>query len=351
MSITVEIPSPCDFHVHLRNGFMLEHVAKFSDEQFGLVLIMPNTNPPLDTPVRLHDYRREVALHLKKARPLYTFKLTAETKPEEVIFFKRSGAVAAKLYPDSVTTNSDTGLTKEFFTGPLSERFSQVLQALADAKILLLLHGEMPGSPDRTAEADFLGWVRYILTQFPTLRVVLEHISSAAAVTLIQENADFGWRLGATVTLHHLLKNATETKDDPFSRCKPIIKEPNDQEALIALVMSGHPNVFFGTDSAPHALSTKINLKPGQKPSNGIFSAPVAMPGIIHFLAHHNCLHLAANFLTYNGCRFYNVEPPPGFMVLAQGDNQIPVQTPCNPLPPWFLEGVHLDWRIKAFYR
>ena len=46
----------------------------------------------------------------------------------------------------------------------------------------------------------------------------------------------------------------------PHNFCLPILKREVHREAVLAAATSGHPRFFLGTDSAPHARSTKVPL-------------------------------------------------------------------------------------------
>ena len=43
----IVLQSPFDMHLHLRDGEILESVAKFTAQSFSGALVMPNLNPPI----------------------------------------------------------------------------------------------------------------------------------------------------------------------------------------------------------------------------------------------------------------------------------------------------------------
>jgi len=128
--------------------------------------------------------------------------------------------------------------------------------------LVLELHGESPPSPtDPTsnitilnAEAAFLPTLLSLHSAFPSLRIVLEHCTTAAAVAAVRS---CGPTVGATITAHHLVLTVDDWASDPFSFCKPVAKLPSDRVALLGAVLSGDPKFFYGSDSAPHALAAK----------------------------------------------------------------------------------------------
>merc|ERR1719230_2299771 len=123
------------------------------------------------------------------------------TAPAEIRAAKASGHVhAVKLYPAGATTNSNFGVTD--YT-----RIEPALAAMEEEGLLLLVHGE---STDQTVdvferEQTFYATVMpALLAKFPGLRVVCEHITSAAAADFVLAQ---GPNVAATITAHHLAYN------------------------------------------------------------------------------------------------------------------------------------------------
>ena len=46
---TLTIRRPDDWHVHLRDGAVLEGVARHTARQFARAIVMPNLSPPITT--------------------------------------------------------------------------------------------------------------------------------------------------------------------------------------------------------------------------------------------------------------------------------------------------------------
>ena len=95
------------------------------------------------------------------------------------------------------------------------------------------------------------------MTDFPQLKVVLEHITTRDAVEFV---ASAGKQVAATITAHHLLFNRNDMLVGgirPHYYCLPILKRNTHQQALLEAATSGSPRFFLGTDSAPHASHTK----------------------------------------------------------------------------------------------
>ena len=158
-----------------------------------------------------------------------------------------------RLYPAGATTNSDSGVTS-------AKNIYPVLEAMQEVGMLLLVHGEVTHHDvdifDR--EKEFLDTVLApIVNDFPNLKIVLEHITTADAVNFVNNAND---NLAATITAHHLLYNRNHMLVGgikPHFYCLPILKRNTHQAALIGAATSGSKKFFLGTDSAPHAKGMK----------------------------------------------------------------------------------------------
>ena len=331
MSLTLR--SPLDMHLHLRDDAMLESVAPYTAAQFAGAMVMPNLLPPLTTREAIDAYRERIE------------KITAGIpfKPYMTLFLKekldmaalkelKESILAVKLYPSGVTTNSDTGLATIDVEG-----LRPTLEAMSELGIPLSIHGETNGFVmDR--EKEFMPIFEALAEAFPKLKVIMEHISSKEAVDTLDKYEN----LYATVTVHHLLL----TLDDviggmlkPHLFCKPIIKTPADRDAIQKAVLSGHPKIMFGSDSAPHPKDKKESAVG----SAGIFSAPVALPVLAEFFDRHGKLDLMQAFVSDNACRIYEIIPPERTVRLEKGEWQVPEQI-GNVVP--LFSGEKVGYRI-----
>lgn len=257
MPTSITLIRPDDWHVHLRDGVMLNDTVPAMSRYFGRAIIMPNLVPPAITTQQALEYRDRILTARpsdSKFEPLMVLYLTDRTTSAEIELAKASGMVhAAKLYPAGATTNSDSGVTD------ISKIYS-TLEKMAEVGLPLLLHGEVTHNHidifDR--EKEFLDTILApLVKRFPTLKIVLEHITTLEAAQFV---ADAPSNVGATITAHHLLFNRNHMLAGgirPHFYCLPILKRNTHQEALIAAATSGSPKFFLGTDSAPHAISAK----------------------------------------------------------------------------------------------
>lgn len=251
------ITRPDDWHLHLRDDAALAQTVPDAARSMGRAVVMPNLKPPVTTALEARLYYERVMAHRPAGsafEPLMTLYLTDRTTPEDIHRAADDGlVVAVKLYPAGATTNSDSGVTDIMGRYP-------VFAAMAERGVKLLVHGEVTDANvdifDR--ETAFLGtFLADIVEAFPALRVVLEHITTAAAAAFVRDGPE---NLAATITAHHLLFNRNHMLAGgirPHFYCLPILKRGTDQHALLEAATSGHARFFLGTDSAPHTTTTK----------------------------------------------------------------------------------------------
>ena len=292
----IKIPLPDDFHIHLRQGEDLKNYAKSASAEFGRVLAMPNTEPPINSAEAVKKYREEILTAAPDLEVLLTFKLNKNYSEKELLEMQKNGAVAAKYYPLGVTTNSADGVSK-------IEDMYPTIALLQKLDFVLCLHGEEPGAFCLDREKEFLKHLEKLCVEFPNLRIVLEHVSSAEAVECVKNLPE---TVAATVTVHHLILTLDDIVGDslrPANFCKPLPKLPRDKEAVRAAVFSGNKKFFLGTDSAPHSSQKKECLCGAA----GVYSAPVAIPILIEEFERENKLDLLADFVAGFGADFYKI--------------------------------------------
>ncbi len=256
---SVTLTRPDDWHLHLRDGTALAAVLPDSARRFARAIVMPNLKPPVTTVAAARAYRERIVAALSPAdrfEPLMTLYLTEQTTASEVRGARASGFVhALKYYPAGATTHSDAGVSD------IRKCFS-VLDAMSEAGLPLLVHGEVtdPGVDIFDRERVFIEReLNMLVEKFPSLKIVLEHITTADAVRFVTQ-ARAG--VAATVTAHHLLYNRNEIFRGgvrPHFYCLPVLKRETHRQALVAAATSSSARFFLGTDSAPHARHTKEN--------------------------------------------------------------------------------------------
>ena len=89
----ITIAKPDDWHLHLRDGEMLETVLPFSSEHFGRAIVMPNLVPPLIRSSDIRQYRERILAALPKAHtfePLMTAYLSDKRQSMSIAYLTRS---------------------------------------------------------------------------------------------------------------------------------------------------------------------------------------------------------------------------------------------------------------------
>jgi dihydroorotase len=344
--MTLKIRRPDDFHVHLRDGDMLHRVAEHTARQFARALVMPNV-PPIDTGWQATDLRLEIRRLTDRYdfTPLMTIRLTGETTPETIRAAKAHGVVAAKVYPQGVTTGSHGGVTIDQL-----DRMGDVFAAMQEAGLVLCWHGEFPGPGWLSAEQRMFPEIRKVVDDFPRLRQVLEHISTRDGVEWVRRCPD---TVAGTITVHHLYL----TLDDlggrgeygrggqlhPHYFYAPIAKEVSDRQALQEAAIEPSGKFFLGTDSAPHPIDRKFNVDAGCCAA-GVFSAPVAMAALATKFEDLHALDRLENFTSVQGARFYGLPLNEGTIELEPRGWTVP-ETIAGMVP--FLAGERLAWRVR----
>jgi len=337
------IPRPDDFHVHFRDGVAMKSVVPYTARQFGRALVMPNLKPPVITTQQALLYRNRIQSTLTEEddfQALMSLYLTDKTEPEEMLVAKRSGVVVAcKLYPAGATTNSESGVTN-------ISKMDDVFAAMAEAGLLLLLHGEVTDADidifDR--ETQFLDTVLApILLRHPTLNVVLEHITTADAARFVEEGSD---NLAATITAHHLLVNRNAMLAGgikPHYYCLPILKRERDRQELLRVATSGNERFFLGSDSAPHAISAKEN----SCGCAGCFTAHAALELYAEAFDSVGKIEKLSDFASRFGASFYGLPFNQGEVILQKQPWLVPAEmTFGDQVIRPYSAGENLNWRL-----
>jgi len=306
MDKTLTLRRPDDWHLHLRDGEMLQAVAPHS-AAFGRAIIMPNLVPPVVTGEQARAYRERILAALPKGgalQPLMTLYLTETTDPADVVAAHRDGIIAAvKLYPAGATTNSASGVT-DF------DRVRPVFEAMAEAGVPLCVHGEVtdPEVDIFDREAVFIDRVLDPIRRATAgLRVVMEHITTAEGVDYVRDHAA-GGAMGGTITTHHLVINRNAILAGgirPHYYCLPVAKRERHRLALRAAATSGQGPFFLGTDSAPHPDRAKL------QPCGcaGCFTAPNTVSILAQVFEQDGALDRLEAFTSLNGPTFYRLPP------------------------------------------
>ncbi|MGF1549859.1 MAG: dihydroorotase [Sphingomonadaceae bacterium] len=340
---TLTIRRPDDWHVHLRDGDMLKAVAGYTARQFARAIVMPNLDPPVTTATAAEAYRGRIIAALPEGcdfTPLMTAYLTDEADPDELARgHEEEIFTAAKLYPAGATTNSASGVTD--IAGIRS-----ALARMEKVGMPLLVHGEVtdPEVDIFDREAAFIDRVLApLMRDFPGLRIVFEHITTAEAVAFVEAS---GGKLAATITPHHLLINRNAILAGglrPHAYCLPVAKRERHRLAVRKAAVSGSAKFFLGTDSAPHPRSAKESACG----CAGIFNAPVALECYAGVFEEEGALDRLEAFASEHGARFYGLPLNEGKLTLRRRASEVPgrINGEAGPVIP-FCAGERLGWTL-----
>lgn len=343
MTDQITIRRPDDWHVHLRDGDMLNVVAHHTARQFARAIVMPNLTPPVISVAAALAYRDRIMAALPAGTdftPLMVCYLTDDADPMEIARGYAQGVFAAcKLYPAHATTNSAHGVTD-------IRRLSSLLDTMQQIGMPLLIHGEVTDRDvdifDR--EAVFIDRILTPLVRdYPSLKIVLEHITTAEAVDFVEAS---GPLIGATITPQHVIINRNAIFDGgirPHAYCLPVAKREQHRLAVRKAAVSGSPKFFLGTDSAPHA----IGRKESACGCAGIFNAPFALESYLQVFEEDDALDNFEGFASVHGPNFYGLPLNEGRVTLKREDVVVPDALTDGgiSLVP-FHAGETLRWRL-----
>jgi dihydroorotase len=321
MTHNLTLTRPDDWHLHLRDGAMLDVVTPDSAADFGRALIMPNLVPPVVSGADAAAYRDRILAAIPAGAdftPLMTLYLTETTDPDDLVAAAKDGTITAvKLYPAGATTNSASGVRDINAVMP-------VLEAMAQAGIPLCVHGEVtdPDIDIFDREAVFIERILDPLRiRLPELRVVMEHVTTADGVDYVRAG---GPDIAATLTTHHLFINRNHILAGgirPHYYCLPVAKREAHRRALVAAATSGDSSFFLGTDSAPHPDPAKLS----ECGCAGIYTAPNTLACLAQIFEQEDALDRLDGFVARHGAAFYGVAPNEGAVTLVREPEPQPV--------------------------
>jgi dihydroorotase len=327
-----------DLHVHLRQDNLMQLVVpSIRQGGVGRVLVMPNLKPPIQTVAEAIDYKKQLQGLDPQVQYLMTLYLNQSLTVDEVKKAAEAGIVGIKSYPRGVTTNSESGIENY-------ETYYPVFAAMQDLGLVLNLHGEVPSNHAHdvcilNAEEKFLVHLRKIHRDFPKLKIVLEHVTTEAAV---QEVKALGKTVGATITAHHLDLTVDDWAGKNHNYCKPVAKYPHDRQALRKVIQEGHQKFFLGSDSAPHTKNTKETACA----CAGVYTQPLLLPYLATTFESLDCLEKLENFCSLFGRQFYGLQALEQKVILRRIKTKVPAQ--YGPVVPYRAQE-ELSWVIVSW--
>ena len=338
------ITKPDDWHLHFRDGAMLNETVPATERCFERAIVMPNLVPPVTNKEQALSYRERILKASTKPgfNPLMTLYLTNETTSDVIREAVSAEIPAAKLYPAGATTNSDAAVKG-------IESLYPVFETMSEVGMLLLIHGEVTHSSidifDR--EKVFIDQhMSPIRRQFPELKIVFEHITTSDAADFVIES---GVNTAATITPQHLLLNRNDLLVGgvrPHNYCLPVLKRNTHQKRLREVVASGSNKFFLGTDSAPHTKNTKESACG----CAGCYSAWSAIELYAQVFDDLNALDKLEGFASHYGPDFYGLERNKTNITLKKESWTVPSEVELatgETIVPFFAEQ-QLDWQLVS---
>jgi dihydroorotase len=347
MTNRITIRKPDDWHLHVRDGAMLEAVLPYTARHFGRAILMPNLVPPVTTTKAAVAYRERVLAALPQGSgfmPLMTCYLTDDTDPDDVDRgFEEGVFTGVKLYPANATTNSAAGVTDY-------RKVMRVLERMEKIGMPFLMHGEDVDPEIDIFDREAMFIERYLskwTQQFPGLRFVLEHLSSKDGVDFVRSAAP---QVGGTITPYHLVLTRTDWLGwglKPYMYCMPVIKTAKDRAALRKAATSGDACYFLGTDSAPHPMAKKVSVNG----IPGLFNAPVAIESYAEVFDEEGALDKLEAFASLNGPKHYRLPPNEDTITLEKSPWTVPEEVKVagpDEKALVYRGGQAIQWKVVA---
>ena len=334
------INKPDDMHLHLREGAILGFVLKDTASQFARAIVMPNLNTPVTSVALAKKYYDSIKSYGYNFEPLMTLYLTDILSKEEIRKAKESKIIQGiKLYPAGVTTNSKNGISS-------IDSCYNIFEEMEKNDLPLLVHGEVsdPKVDIFDREKMFIDkYLARICKNFPSLKLVFEHISTKDAVEFVINSSS---KVAATITPQHAMLSRNDLLSGgikPHNYCLPILKRETHQKAILEAAISGNSKFFLGTDSAPHITSEKESACG----CAGVYSAKTAIELYAEIFDKNDALDKLSDFSNKFGADFYNLPYNIDKIRLIRKERQIPQQLEFldNQITP-FLAGQTINWQI-----
>ncbi|MBI89915.1 MAG: dihydroorotase [Candidatus Marinimicrobia bacterium] len=257
----------CDLHVHFREPgredketLQTGSLAAMAGG-FTRVCVMPNTNPPLDTPESINFIKKKA-----EDAPIHIHPIGAVSKGQngkditEMGLMYKEGAVA---FSDDGLPIQDGGIMR------IALEYSKLVgvpvinhaedECLRDGGLMhegtISTHLGLSGNPD-LAESSMVH--RDLeLANFVGAKIHIPHVSSLKAVDLIRDMKKQNGDVTAEVTPHHLFFNDEDLISyDTNLKVGPPIRTENDRISLISALKDGTIDCI-ATDHAPHTMQDK----------------------------------------------------------------------------------------------
>ena len=276
------VPGLVDIQVHFRQpGFEYKETIESGSAAalaggICTAVVMPNTQPRLDTPEQV-IFEAEEARRVRGIDLLVAAASTKNLDGKELTdhgALKGAGAVA-------ITDDGFPVMDDELMHGSLQQCAEHDLLFMQHAEdIHMTQHAPMTDSPvsvalgvrGQSSDAEGVIVERDIeLTRQTGARYHVLHTSTARSMAAIRAAKDEGLRVTCEVSPHHLLLTYDACAEgDPNTKMNPPLRSEYDRKALIAALADGTVDAV-ATDHAPHTSDEK---------AKGFEAAPFGVIGL-----------------------------------------------------------------------
>ena len=286
---TLTFPGFVDVHVHFRDPGVPEAettvsgLAAAARGGFAAVVTMPNTTPACDSPEAIRR-QREVKVKGEGEQRTVLLPSACITKGrmgKEVADLEALAEAGAAFFTDDGSYVADDKVMEE------------AMNRIAALNMVVCQHAMDPdelkggvirdcalarklGLPIISVETETKAIRRDLsLCRETGCRLHIQHISTAAGVTLVRDAQKEGLPVTAEATPHHLLLTCEDlVADDANFKMAPPLGNREDRAELRKAVKDGV--LMFATDHAPHPAAKKsLGFA---KSANGIIGLETAIP-------------------------------------------------------------------------
>lgn len=327
----LRIRRPDDWHRHPRRYELLQITAKYVGP-FGRIIGMGNTKPAIADGPDVTNWRQEIDCAFTaagcKAKVLIAAKVLKTITPAIIDRLYEAGAKAIKIFFEgSGTTGAEQAIPIddiEHILYPALDRIRDINKRNL-RKMFALWHLENPNAEDGMhQEVECLPIFRRVVLNFPGIKMVMEHVSTAEGIELIENTPD---NIAATLAIPHLRithDHITRWGLQAGNYCRPEPQFARDRRAIVAAAISGNPKFFLGSDDAPHLWTAKSPASPKIKGMPGVCTGPYTYNHYAEVFNQNDALDKLENFGSVFGAQFYEEPLNEDFITLVREPITIP---------------------------
>lgn len=281
------LPGLVDLQVHFRQpGFEYkETIAAGSRAAFAggvtSVIVMPNTNPALDTPDRVR-FESEESERVGGARVLVAAAVTRGLNGEDLTDHGALAKAGAVAVTDDGLPVMDDGVMEHSLRACATHDllFMQHAEDLSLTHHAPMTESEVSraiGVKGQPADAEGVMVERDVaLAERTGARYHVLHTTTARSLVAIRAAKAKGLPVSCEVSPHHILLTYEACRGaDPNTKMNPPLRSEDDRRALIEALVDGTANAV-ATDHAPHSDEEK---------AKGFTEAPFGVVGLETALA------------------------------------------------------------------